>query len=194
MIPDEAFMHLPAPTHLGARRLGALALALTLASCATTSSGAGGPTEGAPFSPFREKDLDGKTFDLAPSVGRDVILVSFWATWCTPCKGEMPHLQAFHEAYAKDGLVIVSIALDGPDTAAEVAPYIRKQGYTFPVLVDQHGDLAQTLNPTSSAPFAILVGRDGRVVRRFEGFQPSEAKALEAELRSLLGLPPEPTP
>lgn len=193
-------MHTPAFTHPASRPLVALALALALAfasSCATTSpgtDGTDGPTEGASFSPFREKDLDGKVFDLAPSVGRDVILVSFWATWCTPCKGEMPHLQAFHEAYAKDGLVIVSIALDGPDTAAEVAPYIRKQGYTFPVLLDQHGDLAQTLNPTSSAPFSILVGRDGKVVRRFEGFQPSEAKALEAELRALLGLPPQPAP
>lgn len=171
----------------------ALALTLTFAACASTSGTSDGAVEaGASFSPFSEKDLDGKTLDLAPSVGRDVILVSFWATWCTPCKGEMPHLQAFHEAYAKDGLVIVSIALDGPDTAAEVAPYIRKQGYTFPVLIDQHGDLAQRLNPTSSAPFAILVGRDGKVVRRFEGFQPSEAQALEAELKALLAAPAAP--
>lgn len=191
-------MHTPALRAQPLRRAlwgPALALTLTLAACASTSgAGAAGPEAGASFSPFREKDLDGKTFDLAPSVGRDVILISFWATWCEPCKGEMPHLQTFHDAYAKDGLVIVSIALDGPDTAAEVAPYIRKQGYTFPVLLDQHGDLAQTLNPTSSAPFAILVGRDGKVVRRFAGFQPSEAKALDAELKTLLAAPAQPTP
>lgn len=168
--------------------------ALALASGCGSSTAAGTP-EGAQqsnFEPFRGKDLDGKAVNLADSIGRDVIFVSFWATYCEPCKAEMPFLQRFHDSYAKDGLTIVSVALDGPDTAAEVAPYIRKQGYTFPVVLDDSGDIAQSLNPSSTAPFAILVGRDGRVVRRITGFQSSEAGHLEAELKSLLAPAPAP--
>jgi len=175
------------------RTLITLFLLVALAGCG--SSGSTATHEGAEhanFEPFRAKDLDGKLVNLADSVGRDVIMVSFWATYCEPCKAEMPFLQRFHDSYAKDGLTIVSVALDGPDTAAEVAPYIRKQGYTFRVVLDDSGDIAQSLNPSSTAPFAILVGRDGRVAKRITGFQSSEVDHLEAELKSLLAPAPAP--
>jgi len=169
----------------------ALLLLVTLfaAGCATGKpSGPSDPSAG--IQPFSARDLSGKTVNLGDHLGRDVVFVSFWATYCEPCKAEMPVLQRFHDSYGKDGLAIVSVALDGPDTAAEVAPYIRKQGYTFPVVLDDSGDIAQALNPSSTAPYAILVARDGRVVRRITGFQPSEAPHLEAELKGLLGLTP----
>ena len=180
------------------RRIIIALVSLTLLAVAggcgssTTNKAPDGGAEQSNFEPFRAKDLDGKPVNLADSVGRDVIFVSFWATYCEPCKAEMPFLQRFHDSYAKDGLAIVSVALDGPDTSAEVAPYIRKQGYTFRVVLDDSGDIAQSLNPSSTAPFAILVGRDGRVVRRITGFQPSEADHLEGELKSLLAPVPAP--
>jgi len=159
--------------------------------CASsTATGPGVVDKTSNFEPFLARDIDGQTLDLAPSVGRDVLFVSFWSTYCEPCKAEMRFLQRFHERYQQDGLTIVSVALDGPETVAEVAPYIRKQGYTFRVVQDASGDIAQALNPTATAPFAILVGRNGRVVRRISGFQPSEAPQLEAELKALLGLAP----
>jgi peroxiredoxin len=177
----------PLDLHRSAPRAAAnLALALCLVVSACASSGGALPEGGSRFEPFRAKDLDGKTIDLAERVGRDVIFVSFWATYCEPCKAEMPVLQRLHDSYRADGLSIVSVSLDGPDTIAEVAPYIRKQGYTFPVLLDESGDIAQSHNPSATAPFAIMVSRDGRVVRRITGFQPSEAEHLERELKTLL--------
>ncbi len=163
-----------------------LVLAASAVACGSSQPGDGPTNASADFQPFRAKDLDGKPIDLAESVGKDVIFVSFWATYCEPCKAEMPFLQRFHDTYGKDGLTIVSVALDGPDSSAEVAPYIRKQGYTFRVVLDESGDIAQSLNPSSTAPFAIMVDRSGKVVRRITGFQPSEAEHLEAELKSLL--------
>lgn len=163
-----------------------LALAASSLACGSSQPGQGPTNASGDFQPFRAKDLDGKPIDLADRVGKDVIFVSFWATYCEPCKAEMPFLQRFHDSYAKDGLTIVSVALDGPDSSAEVAPYIRKQGYTFRVVLDESGDIAQSLNPSSTAPFAILVDRAGKVVRRITGFQPSEAEHLEAELKTLL--------
>lgn len=169
--------------------LTALSAALVALAACASSPGTAPEGRGA-LAPFRAKDLDNRPLDLADHLGKDVVLISFWATYCEPCKAEMPFLQRFHDRYAKDGLTIVSVALDGPDTSAEVAPYIRKQGYTFRVVLDESGDIAQALNPSATAPFAILADRTGNIVRRITGFQSSEADALEAELKTLLARAP----
>lgn len=180
-----------------------LLVALSLPACGSTgSSGPSGETgeTGAPrtgadrFSSFSGQTLDGRRFDLGPKLGKDVVFVSFWATWCEPCKSEMPFLQSYHEKYQANGLTLVSVSIDGPDTASDVAPYIRRQGYTFPVVLDEDGAIAQRHNPAGTAPFGILIGRDGRIVKRIAGFQPSEAPELERELRHLLGLPADGAP
>lgn len=167
-----------------------------MTGCGGTASqvAEGDTASGARFAGFAGKTLDGQRLDVRARVGKDVLLVSFWATWCEPCKAEMPFLQKFHERYAKDGLSVISVSIDGPDTASDVAPYIRRQGYTFPVVLDDDGAIAQRHNPIGTAPFAILVARDGSVVKKVAGFQPSEAPALEAEVKALLGLALEPTP
>ena len=176
-------------------QLSVLAIAIALASSPALVSGCGsshlgdeGAASSTRFTAFSGQTLDGKRFDVAPHIGKDVVLVSFWATWCEPCKAEMPFLQSFHERYKKDGLTVVSVSIDGPDTSAEVAPYVRRQGYTFPVLLDDDGAIAQRHNPNYTAPFAVLVARDGMVHKRIAGFQPSEAPELEKELQHLLGL------
>ena len=157
-------------------------------SPAVDGAAASGNTAGSRFTSFTGQTLDGKRFDLAPRLGKDVVFVSFWATWCEPCKAEMPFLQAYHDKYKDQGLTIVTVSIDGPDTASDVAPYIRRQGYTFPVVLDEDGAIAQRHNPTGTAPFSIVVAKDGSVAKRVAGFQPSEAPELERELRHLLGL------
>jgi len=163
--------------------------ALGLGACGTTSGAGGGEV-----APFSGDDLGGHHVDLARHLGKDVVLVSFWATYCEPCKAEMPYLQRFHDQYAARGLTIVSVAIDGPETEAEVAPYIRKQGYTFPVVIDRDGAITQALNPTATAPYAIVVARSGKIWKRISGFQPSEAEALEHELVALLDAAAAPSP
>ena len=80
-------------------------------------------------SSFEATDIDGEDFDLSDHLGKDVIIMSFWSTWCEPCKAEMPILQKIHEAHDGKGLKIVSISLDGSDTMAGVKPYIKSNGY-----------------------------------------------------------------
>lgn len=157
-----------------------------LSACGSTSGATAGSGE---VPPFRGHDLQGRPVDLARHLGKDVVFISFWATYCEPCKTEMPYLQAFHDKYKDRGLTIVSVALDGPETEAEVAPYIRKLGYTFPVVIDRDGAITQALNPTATAPYSIVVARDGKVDKRISGFQPSEADGLEKELTALLDRP-----
>ncbi|PIE20229.1 MAG: resA protein [Proteobacteria bacterium] len=171
------------------QRAAVAAAALALAACGSTAATTGGQAGGAGGSnlpTFQASDLDGGLFSLSDHLGKDVVLISFWATYCEPCKAEMPVLQHLHETYAPKGLAIVSVSLDGPDTVAGVKPFIRRQRYTFPVVVDEDTAIAQAYNPTAAAPFTVLIGRDGKVAKRIEGFQPSEAGELEATIARLL--------
>lgn len=168
-----------------------LPLALAWGACGTSGGAAGGGGEEASAGatsapPFRARDLDGKAFDLADHLGRDVIILSFWATYCEPCKAEMPVLERWSQTYGSQGLEVVSVSLDTADTVSGVRPYVRKQGYTFTVVVDEDDAIAQAYNPAKSAPFMLIIDRDGHVVQRVEGFRPSESAALEARIKSLL--------
>lgn len=173
-------------------KLLGLTLLLTLTGCATTGVASGGaPAEqatsaGVPL--FQVADVTGEMFDLQEHIGRDVVFISFWATWCEPCKTEMPLVQRLHEEYGSKGLKILSVSLDGPDTVSGVEPYIQTQGYTFQVVVDEDTSIAQAINPRTVAPFTVILGRDGQIAKTIEGFQLSESEHIVATVEELLGL------
>ena len=158
-------------------------------ACGTTNSGAGGTGKSSSKSSlptFVATDLSGDDFDLSTHLGRDVVLISFWATYCEPCKTEMPVLQKMHDAYAAKGLKILSVSLDNADSMAGVKPYIKTNGYTFTVVIDEDTTIANAYNPRLTAPFTILIDRKGAIYKKIEGFQLSEAEHLENEVKSLL--------
>jgi peroxiredoxin len=167
------------------------------AACGSTGAGSGD------VAAFARPSVQGERFDLARHLGKDVVLISFWTTYCEPCKVEMPFLQQYHDRYGSQGFAVVSVSMDGPDTVAEVRPYIRRMGFTYPVVIDEDGSIAQRMNPVAAAPFAILVGRDGKIRQRFSGFKAGEAPILEAAIVAALAegnltpaepAPPEPAP
>lgn len=137
-------------------------------------------------SSFEGTDIDGEDFDLSDHLGQDVIILSFWSTWCEPCKAEMPTLQKIHDAHDGKGLKIVSISLDSADTMAGVKPYIKSNGYTFTVLIDEDTSIAQSYNPRSTLPFMVMLNRKGEIHKQIEGFQLSEADHLVEEVKALV--------
>jgi thiol-disulfide isomerase/thioredoxin len=99
--------------------------------------------------------------DLADYAGKAVLL-NFWATWCVPCRHEMPFLQALHDAHADAGdLAVVAVDVDEP--AELVAPYLAELGLTFPVGLDVDGQVADTYR-IGTYPTTYLLGRDGRIM------------------------------
>lgn len=157
---------------------------LLAAGCASTP---GGPQSTGSVPAFEATTIDNRHFSMTDHLGKDVVLVSFWATWCEPCKAEMPTLQGLQEKYADQGFTVVSVSMDSPETQSGVKPYIRRQGYTFPVMVDEDTAIAQALNPSGTVPFTVIIGRDGNVKKQISGFQPSEAAHIEREVTALLG-------
>jgi peroxiredoxin len=112
--------------------------------------------------------LDGKPRSLAEWRGK-LVLVNFWASWCAPCREEMPLLDATQKRLAAKGLQIVGIANDNASATRE---FLAKTPVGYPILVDdpEHGDLSERLgNSRDVLPYTVLVGRDGRIVARRPG-------------------------
>ena len=135
--------------------------------------------------PFSLKDHNGQSISLAALKGK-VVLVNFWATWCAPCLQELPFLEQFHQKRGKDGLVVIAIATDGPETAASIATVVRRRRLTMTVAHDQSGTVISSLNPRAANPYTLFIDRQGRVAHRHEGYSPGDERKYEALIDALL--------
>jgi peroxiredoxin len=123
-----------------------------------TSSGLQRP-EGVKLAPpFLLKDLDGKEQALDDYKGR-VILIHFWATWCVPCKDELPTLRALWERLKDRGFAVVAIAADSKKA---VLPFTKEHGLRFPVLIDQYGSALRAYRAWA-LPASYVVGKAGTI-------------------------------
>ncbi len=139
-----------------------------------------------PAPAFRLKDVNGRRFDLADHLSKDVVLLTFFATWCAPCQAELPTLEKLHRAYRDQGLRVVLVSIDDPKSAAKVKPIVREQKLSFPVLLDTQTQVVSLYNPKKAVPFSAVIDRRGYVVAEHFGFRPGDEGALEEELKGLL--------
>ena len=181
---------------VGARRATrvALALAVSVSSClaacggaAGSSSGAEAPASGATPPDFELESLDGESVRLADHLGKEVVLIDFWATFCEPCLASMPHLDELYRKYKGRGFAVLGVSIDGPESVAQVRSVVGKLGVTFPILLDQETRVVALYNPKTSAPYSVLIGKDGRIRAKREGYSTGNAAALEADIVAALG-------
>jgi len=104
-------------------------------------------------------DLSGKKWNLRALAGQ-VVLVNFWATWCPPCRKELPDLEALYQRFHSRGLVILAIS---DEEAAKVKPFVAEQKLTYPVLLDP-GRKVNKLFQVEGIPKSFVYGRDGKLV------------------------------
>ncbi|MER3468893.1 MAG: TlpA family protein disulfide reductase [Thermoflexus sp.] len=127
--------------------------------------------------------LDGGTVSLTQFRGRAVIL-NFWATWCPPCRAEMPALQRVYARYADRGLVVLGLNATASDDPAAVRAFQQRYGLTFPILLDESGTVNRTYG-VAALPTTFFIGPDGQIREIVVGGPIREA-ALEARIRTLL--------
>lgn len=135
---------------------------------------------------FALKDLQGSTVRLSDYLGKNVVLIDFWATWCVPCCKELPHFQRFYDAYKDKGLVILAISEDGPETVALIKPYIKRYNYTFPVLLDTDSKVLALYDPSVVLPLTLLIDRSGNIAKVHQGYSLGDELVLEKEIIELL--------
>ena len=105
---------------------------------------------------------DGSTFRLADHIGREAIVLNFFATWCQPCRAEMPELQYYVKKMKGDGKPFVLLAIDAQETPAQVDAFVRRLDLGFPVGIDGDGALMKRYG-VEAFPTTVVIGADGRI-------------------------------
>ncbi len=168
----------------------ALAALAAGASGCEGSSGGTGPGAKSPESSsaqdFTTRDAEGNTVRLSDHLGKKVILLNFWATTCQPCLAQFPHVNRIYASHKDKGFVVLAVAMDGPDTVANVPAYAKRNSLAFPVLLDEDSRIATVYNPKKSEPYTVLIDRSGKIVRSREGYNPGDEKPLEEDIVKVL--------
>ena len=169
--------------------LSALGLVFLLVACggddqsssdtSSASSASSGPLPGKvrdvepePVPDLTLETLDGASIDLAKQDGR-VLLVNFWATWCAPCREEIPDLKALHSDLEEDGLTVIGVALDRKGREV-VDPFVDQHEINYPIVVDAEGTAEAEFGPIPGLPTTILVTPDGQITKRVVGIFPTD--------------------
>jgi len=169
--------------------LVAVAGAVVILGCATTGAeagaGAGDRAVGAPLPPLKVDALSGKTIDVAHYRGH-VLLLDVWASWCGPCKQELPVLNDMARRLKADGIEILAVSVD--QDRANVDKFLREHGgkWALTVAHDPRGEIAELLQP-DKMPTSYVVDRAGIVRYVNAGFLPEDAPAIEHRLREVAG-------
>jgi peroxiredoxin len=116
--------------------------------------------------PFTYPDLNGKGVSLAGHRGK-VVVVNIWATWCPPCRQEMPSMQRLYEKFKGENFEILAVSIDSEGSEA-VAPFMRKMNLTFPALLDP-GETIRSLYGITGVPESFIIDKKGIVVEKIIG-------------------------
>ena len=112
-----------------------------------------------------------------------MILLDFWATWCAPCKIEIPGFVEMYTKYSPKGFVVLGVSVDDP--VSQLKPFVDQFKMNYPVLIGlDRDDVKDAFGPPVAFPTSFLIGRDGKICREHAGFTPKEQ--FERELKALL--------
>jgi peroxiredoxin len=147
------------------------------------AAGAQALDEGARLPEIGLNDLSGKRVDLASLKGK-VVIVDFWATWCAPCKQELPLLEKLYQKYKGRGLVILGVSVDQEE--ANVGAFVKQLKLSFPIVHDKAHSVADRVKPPKM-PSSYVVDRNGVVRHLHGGFRSGDEGKIESEINALLG-------
>lgn len=133
------------------------------------------------------KTLDGKSvFTGEISNDGKPIVISFWATWCSPCKRELNNINDLYEDWVDEtGVRVIAVSIDDARQVYKVAPYVQGRAWEFEVLLDTNGDFKRAMN-VNSIPFTILLDGDGNVVYEHNSYSEGDEDELYDRILELV--------
>jgi peroxiredoxin len=161
---------------------GAIVLLAAFVGWARLSATESLPTAGALASAWKLQDVNGKTISSADFKGK-IIVLDFWATWCAPCRAEIPGFIELQKEFGKDGITIIGASVDGRDEIATVKKFAEKFGVKYPVVLADR-ETVSAFGGIDVVPTTFIIDREGRIVSRHVGF--TEKAELEKEIKLLL--------
>ena len=114
----------------------------------------------------------------------EVVMINIWATWCRPCRAEMPTIEQLHRTYGSKGLRVLAVSVDEPGAESQIRDFVKELGLTFQILYDSRGEISDRYQ-TEGYPETIIIGRDGIVRKKLMGatdWNSAENRGLVARL------------
>jgi peroxiredoxin len=158
--------------------IGALVLSLALSSASTIAK----PVTGEKSPDFTLKSRDGGNMKLSEQRG-NIVLVNFWASWCGPCREELPAFEELYQEYQDMGVEILAVNVD--DEAEKANVLLQDIEVSFPVLFDTSGEVSK-LYDVNAMPTTVLVDRDGNVRLLHPGYRKGDEKKYEKAIKMLM--------
>jgi peroxiredoxin len=146
--------------------------------------------------PAPQKGFLAPDFTLATPKGEKVtlfslrgkaVLINIWATWCPPCRAEMPAMESFYQQYKAGGLVVLGVNATNQDNQLEIVPFVNQYGLSFPILLDEVGELGRKYE-LRSLPSSYFINRDGTIAAVVIGGPMSDA-LLRTNIEAILKSP-----
>jgi len=132
------------------------------------------------------KDLSGKTIDISQfkNDGKPII-ISFWATWCKPCKAELNAIAEDYEDWQDEtGVTLIAVSIDDARSTGRVEPYVNGQGWDYKVLLDPNGDLKRAMN-VNNVPHTFLVDGNGKIIWQHNNYATGDEEKLYEKVQAL---------
>jgi len=131
------------------------------------------PQQGFAAPDFELQTTSGETFKLSDFRGQ-AVLVNLWATWCPPCRAEMQSIEKIYNEYKEQGFVVLAVDMTYQDDPSRVMPFVTEQGLTYPILLDEIGDVGSTYQ-MRSLPTSFFINREGVITEVVIGGPMAEA-------------------
>lgn len=137
------------------------------------------------FNDFSKPDLDGNEIQLSKLLEKGPVMISFWATWCSPCKEEMKKMQPIYEKYKDQGFTYLGINQDNQKSISKVKAFINSNNYTFPVVLDLDKKIFQDYLGIG-LPYSLIIDKNKKVIAKHLGYITGDEVKIEKEIKDAL--------
>ncbi len=141
------------------------------------------------YSDFTLPDLDNNDVTLSSYLDKGPVMISFWATWCGPCKEELKKMQPIYEQYKDKGFTYLAVSCDNQKSISKVKSFITSNNYTFPVVLDFEKKVFEAYGGREDdLPYFVIVSKDKQILYSHLGYKTGDEQTIEEEIKSALKL------